>query len=58
MSNTINKFKNHIVSGGYFIASLYTVERHPDVVLEIDKLISAGWTQVYKDNEFIVIQKP
>jgi radical SAM superfamily enzyme YgiQ (UPF0313 family) len=58
IQNTVNYFKNLIVSGGYLIATLYNLEKHPDVVTEVDILIQDGWKNVYQEGSLIVVQKP
>jgi radical SAM superfamily enzyme YgiQ (UPF0313 family) len=57
-AHTIDSVEKHIVPGGYLIATLYHSDKHPDIVFEIDKLISSGWTSVFQEEAFIVIQKP
>jgi hypothetical protein len=56
--HTIDRVEKHIVSGGYLIATLYYLDKHPDIVFEINKLISKGWTTAFHVESFIVIQKP
>jgi hypothetical protein len=58
INNTIERFEKNIVSGGYLIATLYNKEKHPDIVTEIDKFINSGWTNIFCQDTFIIIQKP
>lgn len=47
----------HIKTEGLLLAHLYDTELGPDVVTEIDKLLSQGWKLVRKLDRFILIQK-
>lgn len=58
MKETLNCFKDSIVQNGYLVASLYDLEKHPDVVIEIDNLLNQGWSKVFQEGMFIIIQKP
>ena len=56
MYDNITFWANHVKQNGYIIAQPYH-EKHPDVISEIDYLISKGWTTVSNEEGMIIIKK-